>query len=62
MYNKQGLNLTFKGVDWNTEQVTFTDETTGDEITTTMESKNGSFIIHYRGRTINLDDVEGYNG
>lgn len=58
MYNRQGLNLQFKGVDWNTEQVTFTDETTGDEITTTMEAKDGSFIIHYRGRTINLDDVE----
>lgn len=54
--------LTFKGVDWNTEQVTFIDNTTGDEITTTMEAKDGSFIIHYRGRTINLDDVEGYNG
>lgn len=58
MYNKQGLNLIFKGVDWNTEQVTFIDSVTGDEITTTMESKDGSFIIHYRGRTINLDDVE----
>ena len=54
--------LTFKSVDWNTEQVTFIDNTTGDEITTTMESKDGSFIIHYRGRTINLDDVEGYDG
>lgn len=54
--------LTFKGVDWNTEQVTFIDNVTGDEITTTMESKDGSFIIHYRGRTINLDDVEGYDG
>lgn len=50
--------LTFKGVDWNTEQVTLIDNVTGDEITTTMESKDGSFIIHYRGRTINLDDVE----
>lgn len=60
MYDKQGL--TFTSVDWNTEQVTFIDNVTGDEITTTMESKDGSFIIHYRGRTINLDDVEGYDG
>lgn len=58
----QYLNLSFTSVDWNTEQVTFIDNTTGDEITTTMESKDGSFIIHYRGRTINLDDVEGYDG
>lgn len=56
MYNKQGL--TFTSVDWSKEQVTFIDNVTGDEITTTMESKDGSFIIHYRGRTINLDDVE----
>lgn len=62
MYDKQGLNLQFKYVDWSKEQVTFTDNTTGDEITTTMESKDGSFIIHYRGRTINLDDVEVYDG
>lgn len=58
MYDKQGLNLSFSYVDWSREQVTFTDEDTGDEITTTMEAKDGSFIIHYRGRTINLDDVE----
>lgn len=54
----QYLNLSFTSVDWNTEQVTFIDNVTGDEITTTMESKDGSYIIHYRGRTINLDDVE----
>jgi hypothetical protein len=58
MYDKQGLNLQFKCVDWSKDQVTFTDEDTGDEITTTMEAKDGSYIIYYRGRTINLDDVE----
>lgn len=58
MYDKQGLNLSFTRVDWSREQVTFTDDDTGDEITTTMENQNGSYIIYYRGRTINLDDVE----
>lgn len=58
MYKGQYLNLSFTSVDWSKEQVTFIDNVTGDEITTTMESKDGSYIIHYRGRTINLDDVE----
>lgn len=58
MYDKQGLNLSFSYVDWNREQITFTDEDTGDEITTTMQAKDGSYIIYYRGRTINLDEVE----
>ena len=58
MYDKQGLNLSFSYVDWSKEQITFTDEDTGDEITTTMQAQDGSYIIYYRGRQINLDDVE----
>lgn len=58
MYDKQGLNLSIDYVDYSRKMVTFTDEDTGDEITTTMECRGESLLIYYRGRVIDLNDIE----
>ncbi len=58
MYDKQGLNISIDYIDYSRKMVTFTDEDTGDEITTTMECRGESLLIHYRGRVIDLNDIE----
>ena len=58
MYDKQGLNLSIDYIDYDREMATFTDEDTGDEITTTMERRGEVLLIHYRGRVIDLNDID----